>query len=258
MCQYAVGKYGKAQLEGEYYSMSNLHDRMAEVTPRPLACGRLTIKDPEAFFYLCDFIEFDDDATLDPALVGKTIALLHKSSFRPERYRFGTDVPTWDGVFEQTVGWEPSWATFFSKMLKHHFDCDRLTNGSWDDFEYYMHQTQEIVIPRLLKPLEENGNRVVPCFIHGDLWEGNFGIEKGTGRLFVFDANGYFAHHEMELGMWRVEHHGMCSPKYREEYLKTMPPSSPAHQFDDRNRLYGVKVSLAYSFHHPGNFARQK
>ncbi|PVH85374.1 hypothetical protein DL98DRAFT_408936, partial [Cadophora sp. DSE1049] len=249
---------GEAQLEGEYYSMSKLYQKLPEVPPQPLGYGKLEIKHLHASFYLSEFIEFDDKVSLAPDLVGRTIALLHKANLRPEMDRFGTDIPTWDGVFEQTVEWESSWATYFGKMLKHHFDCDRLNNGPWDEFNDYMRRTQEIVIPRLLGPLEGNGNRIIPCFIHGDLWEGNFGIEKGSGNLFIFDANGYFAHHEMELGMWRVKHHEMHSPAYRDEYLKNMPASIPANQFDDRNRLYSVKFSLAFSFHHHGSLARQK
>ncbi|CAM6002909.1 unnamed protein product [Sphagnum balticum] len=238
--------------------MSTLYQKLPQAIPQPFGYGTLDIKCLQASFYLSEFIEFDERASLDPDLVGKTIALLHKANFRPDMDRFGADIPTWDGVFEQTVEWQPSWAKCFGKMLKHHFDCDRLTNGPWDEFSDYMCRTQEIVIPRLLGPLEGNGNRITPCFIHGDLWEGNFGIEKESGRLFIFDANGYFAHHEMELGMWRVEHHEMNNPKYRDEYLKNMGASTPASQFDDRNRLYSVKYSLAFSFHHPGNSARHK
>ena len=72
---------------------------MPQATPRPLGYGKLDIKYLQAFFYLCEFIEFNHRVSLSPASAGKTIALLHKSSFRPEINRFGTDAPTWDGVF---------------------------------------------------------------------------------------------------------------------------------------------------------------
>ena len=39
------------------------------------------------------------------------------------------------------------------------------------------------------------------------LWVGNIGTELNTGNIFVFDACSYYAHNEMEIGMWRTGHH---------------------------------------------------
>ena len=64
-----------------------------------------------------------------------------------------------------------------------------------------MARVQQYVVSRLLGVLEADGRQIRPCFIHGDLGEGNFGIEVNTRKLIIFDSNGYYAHHEMELGM---------------------------------------------------------
>lgn len=74
----------------------------------------------------------------------------------------------------------------------------------------------------------------------------------------IFDSNGYYAHHKMELGMWVVDHHRMTSSKYLSEHLKQIKPSEPAVAFDDRIRLYSVKNYLMCSAHCRGHYVRNR
>ena len=114
------------------------------------------------------------------------------------------------------------------------------------------------VIHRLLGVLESEGRSSKPCLIHGDLWEGNIGTEHGTGNIFIFDAAAYYAHNEIELGIWRAEHHKLKDEAYRTEYLRKFEPSEPTDEFDDRNRLYCVKTQLMYAAHVPGTGVRNQ
>lgn len=111
-------------------------------------------------------------------------------------------------------------------------------------------------MPRLLNRLVEDGRSVKPCLIHGDLHEQNIGTELRTGNLFIFDSCAYYAHHEMAMGMWRVDHHHMKAREYRREYFKNYPPDEPQEEADDRNRLYAVKEKIMYSAHVPGSKSR--
>ena len=93
--------------------------------------------------------------------------------------------------------------------------------------------------------------KIEPCFIHGDLWEGNIGTEVGSGNVFIFDSNGYYAHYEMEFALWRTKHHKMHLYDYCREYFKYKRPSEPVEDFDDRLRLYALKALLMYSATRP-------
>lgn len=102
----------------------------------------------------------------------------------------------------------------------------------------------------MLGGLLQDGEPIKPTLIHGDLWEGNIGTD-GAGNLYLFDACSFYAHNEMELGIWRTEHHRMKDKVYMEKYLRQMKTSEPVEGWDDRNRLYSVKTKLMFSAHKP-------
>lgn len=108
-------------------------------------------------------------------------------------------------------------------------------------------RTQTHLIPRLIGAVEANGRSVKPYLIHGDLWDGNVGTDSDTSDPFIFDAAVYYAHHEMELGIWRAERHQMRAMIYRKAYIRHMKPSEPVDEWDDRNRLYSTKTNLMHS-----------
>ena len=191
-------------------------------------------------------MDFREDQKPDPVDVGACVAKLHRSSQLDIR-AFGFAVPTHDGMLANGITLERDWITCFTKMLNTSFDYDCTANGPWHELESALKQVREVVIPRLLGVLQAEGRRILPCYIHGNLWEGNIGTERSTGKVFIFSPSGYYAHHEMELGMWATEHHKMTSPRYLEEYLRHMPPSEPANEFEDRVRLYSLKNYLMYS-----------
>lgn len=45
------------------------------------------------------------------------------------------------------------------------------------------------VIPRLLDDLDKSKGGIKACFVHGDVWGGNIGMEALTGKHFIFDSN---------------------------------------------------------------------
>lgn len=96
-----------------------------------------------------------------------------------------------------------------------------------------------------------------PWLIHGDLWEGNIGTEFETGETYIFDAGAYYAHNEMEIGMWRRQRHKIRSEAYKRAYLQNSTVSDPADEWDGRNRIYCVKMNKIHSAHHAGDVVRQ-
>jgi protein-ribulosamine 3-kinase len=254
--QCATKDSGKAQLEGEFKAMSELFKTMPTLVPRPFAWGKLQLQSPPTYFFLCEFVNISDSLP-DPVKLGKCLAELHKESVSPTG-QFGFYVPTYDGRLPQITDWESSWTLFFGRLLAGIYQLDIDTNGTWKELDDMMDQTLRHVIPRLLGALESNGRTVKPCLIHGDLWEGNIGTDFETGNLYIFDSCAYYAHNEMEIGMWRVDHHRLKAKAYRQEYIRNVEPSEPAEEWDDRNRLYSVKTKLMYSAHVPGSKVRKQ
>ena len=234
--------------------MQELSKTAPGFTPQPYAFGKLEGTSSPTFFFLCEFVNISN-ALPDPKALGARLAQMHHDSRSPTG-KFGFHVTTYDGKLPQITDWESSWAIFFSKLLAGMARLDVEVNGPWDELQEALDQTSKKVIPRLLGVLECDGKKLKPCLIHGDLWEGNIGTDYQTGDLYIFDAAPYYAHNEMELGIWRTEHHRMKSKAYKVEYLRNFEASEPVDEWDDRNRLYSVKTQLMYSAHVPGTKVR--
>lgn len=257
--KYATGDHGKAQLEGEFRSMQEINATVPGLAPKPIGFGKLAESEPaveaSTYFFLCEFVNISNDLP-DPRLLGARLAELHQKSQSPTG-KFGFHTTTYDGKLPQTtIPWESSWAKFFGRLLAGIATLDTEVNGSWDELQKALETALMMTVPRLLEVLQSNGRTIKPCLIHGDLWEGNIGTDYDTGELYIFDAASYYAHNEMELGIWRTDHHRMKSKAYRIEYLRNFEASEPVDQWDDRNRLYSVKTQLMYSAHVPGTKVR--
>ena len=252
--KYATGEHGKRQLEGEYRSMNEIHQTIPNLAPKPRGFGELQSSPQHTYFFVCDFVNISDKLP-DPRHLGERLAQLHRQSQSPTG-EFGFYCPTYDGKLPQRTEWDESWASFFSKLLAGIAELDTGVNGPWAELAAALDVTVKVVIPRLLGVLEQNGRSIKPCLIHGDLWEGNIGTDLETGEIYIFDAASYYGHNEMELGIWRTDHHRMSGPSYKREYERHFQASEPAAEWDDRNRLYCVKTQLMYSAHVPGTHVR--
>ena len=247
---------GQAQLAGEFAAMSELYKTIPSLVPQPRAYGQLRLKAPATYFFICDFVNISDRLP-DPASLATRLAELHRNSVSPTG-KFGFHVPTYDGKLPQTTDWDSSWPSYFGKLLTGVLRLDIEVNGPWKELEDLAERVVQEVVPRLLGALESDGRSIKPCLIHGDLWEGNIGTDIETGNIYIFDACSYYAHNEMEIGMWRTEHHRMKAKAYKCEYLRNMEPSEPVDEWDDRNRLYSDKTKLMYSAHVPGTNVRNQ
>ncbi|KAJ0115033.1 vegetative incompatibility protein 4 [Diaporthe amygdali] len=239
---------------GEFACMKELEGAVPSLVPQAKAAGKCL--DSEGAFFLCDYLEIDHRPA-NPEQLGKKIAELHRASESPTG-KFGFHLTPYDGKLPLAAEWDSNWTSFFTKLLSGVYQLDKKVNGSWPELDDAMELTLKTVIPRLLNRLTEDGRTVKPCLIHGDLHEQNIGTELRTGNIYIFDSCAYYAHHEMAMGMWRVDHHHMKAREYRREYFKNYPPDEPQEEADDRNRLYAVKEEIMYSAHVPGTKARSQ
>ncbi|KAL1845019.1 hypothetical protein VTK73DRAFT_1320 [Phialemonium thermophilum] len=253
----AYGETGRIMLGGEFESSKAIHATMPDFIPTPYGFGKYKADGPDVYFYLSEFVDMDVSVPPDPDEFTRRLAHLHRTSQSPTG-RFGFHVPTCDGDRAHVVDWQDSWAVFFRNLFLGVCERDVRRNGPWPKYERAIRQVAWEVVPRLLEPLQAEGRSIKPCLIHGDLWEGNMGIRLDSGDSTLFDAGSYFAHNEMELGHWRCEFSSVFRARvYQQHYLRHYHPAEPAHQFDDRNRLYSLKGAINYSAGHPNSSLRK-
>ena len=243
-------------LEGEFHGMFEIYKTVPSLVPRPYRCGQFRKNKVDTYFLLSDFIEMKEELP-DPVALSKCLASLQQKSVSPTG-NFGFFITTCHGKIPQHVAWDSSWTSFYTKLLSDALQRDLETNGPSPVLEKVSSRVLDKVIPRLLGALESSGRSIKPVLIHGDLWEGNIATEQATGNIFLIDAAAYWAHSEMEIGMWRCERHAIHDERFKNAYLEQVPKSDPTEEWDDRNRLYCVKMNVIHSAHHKGVRERKR
>lgn len=228
--------------------MSDLHRLAPALTITPLARGRLLKSVPRATYFL--LMEFRNLAPglPDPVKLGARLAAMHRAGKSPTGM-YGYGIQTFDGARTHSVAWDPSWTSFFAKLLADAHRQDAEANGVWPELDLVFGRVRSHLIPRLVGAVETHGGgggNIEPCLIHGDLWDGNVASEVGTDEPVVFDAAVYYAHNEMELGIWRAERHALRDPVFRREYLRCFEASEPTEEWDNRIRLYSAKTNFMH------------
>ena len=235
--------------------MAELHKTMPSLVPKPHTWGKFKLPAIDTYFFLSDFIDMSNRLP-DPKRLCSRIVELHRVSVSPAG-KFGFHISTCHGRFPQCLDWDSNWASFFTKLLASALHLDLETNGSWPELEKVSDRILTRVIPRLLGVLQEDGREIKPCLIHGDLWEGNIGTAYENNEIYIFDSGAYYAHNEMEIGMWRCARHCINAKMFTQQYLRDFPASEPVEEWDDRNRIYCVKMNMIHSAHHKGDIVRQ-
>ncbi|KAI4262524.1 MAG: hypothetical protein L6R42_002302 [Xanthoria sp. 1 TBL-2021] len=240
---------GQVMMEGEFNSMTELHKLAPSFVPQPHAWGKFYLASPVTHFFLCEFIDMENEMP-DPVAFCARLAEIHLNSQSPTG-QFGFAVPNCHGKIVQSNDWDPSWTSFFTKLLVSFFKTEIGINGPWPEYEQAFEVIVKTVVPQLLDPLQASGRVLKPSLVHGDLWEENAAINLSTGEPVVFDASAFYAHNEYELGTWRRETIKFGRSHFN-QYLRNIPPSEPVEQWDDRVRLYSLKFNLAHMIGWPG------
>ena len=227
--------------------MSDLYRVTPHFVPRPIGWGPMKDEhklEVDTWFILFDFIRFRPNTLPSPDLLAQRVKELHfhPGSVSPTG-QFGYPIQTFDGALSQSVAWDPSWPSFFAKLLRTAAQHDTARNGPWAALERLLARTVSHLIPRLLGALED----VTPVLIHGDMWDGNIGVDRVTGQLYVFDCAAYYAHNEMEIGIWYAARHKLSYGGYIDAYLGQVGRAEPRRECLDRIRLYSAKTNLMFS-----------
>jgi protein-ribulosamine 3-kinase len=73
-------------------------------------------------------------------------------------------------------------------------------SGSWTELDLAIEQVAYKFLHRLVGVLQTGGQTFKFYIVHGELREGNMGINNQSGESLVFDTGSYDACNEMALG----------------------------------------------------------
>lgn len=180
-------------MSGEFASMSAIHKAAPDLAPKAIGWGQYA-EDPEIYFFLCAFHDMTDDipnVSSFPAM----LAQMHKNGVSPTG-KFGFPVTTYQGRLPQDTTECDTWEESFSRSIGRFFELEEESQGQEEEMSQLRKAIMEKVIPRLLRPLETEGRKVVPRLVHGDLWDGNTSVDAATDLPIIFDACSSYAHHE--------------------------------------------------------------
>jgi fructosamine-3-kinase len=124
------------------------------------------------------------------------------------------------------------WTLFYlNKRLLFQFHLAE-RNGYTDENFRRLFSNLEKRLPEILKGSEEP-----PALLHGDLWSGNFMVNK-AGNATLIDPAVYYGHREAELAMTKL--FGGFSSSFYSAYNKTYPLKSGWEFREEVYTLYHV------------------
>ena len=100
---------------GEFASMTALHNAIPDASPAPIAFGTYATV-PDAHFYLCTFVDMDNEVPDVHTFTAK-VAELHTKGVSPTG-KYGFPVPTYMGQMPQYTTWKTSWEAFFVNAMR--------------------------------------------------------------------------------------------------------------------------------------------
>ncbi|EEH47533.2 uncharacterized protein PADG_03617 [Paracoccidioides brasiliensis Pb18] len=120
-------------------------------------------------------------------------------------------------------------------------------NRTWNELDSAMKLILAKVVLRLKGILERNGRVVKPYLFQVTCGRPTL---ARTPQREIFTLStlppSIYGHNEMENGISRVNHHQMEDRRNSKEYAKHFERSEPVEEWDDRLKLYGVKIKPLY------------
>ncbi|KAK0505627.1 fructosamine kinase PKL/CAK/FruK [Armillaria luteobubalina] len=233
------------QYQGEVESLKAIDAAASGLAPKVIASG---VDNGRPYFisYYKDFGSLLDSAGAE---LGKRLATeLHQYS---SDCGFGFDVPTFCGATRMKNGWFDTWEECYSEMIGDLLSQLRGKGGS--------------VIPKLLGTaicsiresrtlrVETGPLKIKPALLHGDLWSGNTGVERLTGKSIIFDPSSFYGHNEADLAIARI--FGGIPHSFFVAYHQHFPKTEPIDQYEQRGDLYELFHYLNHTVLFGGGYA---
>jgi len=159
-------------------------------------------------------------------ILGRGLAMLHKSSSIKNPSNFGWNVDGFIGSGPQISGWRKNWGECFVDLrLRPQLKLAYQWGVRISDWEQLLSSITKYL----------NNHQPIPCLVHGDLWSGNISFKK-NGRAIIFDPAVWWADREVDLAMTKL--FGGFSDDFYKEYESVWPLSCTAKERIDIYNLY--------------------
>lgn len=158
-------------MRGEFETAKAIDDEQKNFSPGPIAWNNYR-SDPHQWFFLCTFHDFDD-GMVDPVRFYAKLTTFHRDSVSPNG-KFGFHCLT----SRAAEGWSDTWEECFVKMVRNFLEIEWKSHRPNEELARLSEKFVNVVIPRLLRPLETEGRSVKPSLVHGNLWYGNACTDK--------------------------------------------------------------------------------
>ncbi|EUC41443.1 hypothetical protein COCMIDRAFT_8839 [Bipolaris oryzae ATCC 44560] len=253
------GKAAEVMFAGEDASLKAIYKAVPTLCPQSFGYGQF-VAQPSKWFLVTEFLylnSFSASRSSKTVSLAAKLAQLHTTPAPiPDGYdmpMFGFPVTTCCGETPQDNSYKESWADFYAEnrlmfIIRHAEQRGRKDN----DLRKLIEHTATKVVPRLIGDGHlNNGQRVTPVVVHGDLWSGNasvgmIGSEKGKVEDVVYDSSACYAHSEFELGIMKM--FGGFGGSFMKEYHQLCPKTEPVNEYEDRVQLYEL-------YHHLNHYA---
>jgi protein-ribulosamine 3-kinase len=178
---------------GEYVSSRTLRQCIPDNIVPPVAWG--TFQDePAKSFFLTHFRNLVERLPLTTELLA-IVKKLHQSSTSPNG-KFGFPVTTFYGPPPMDNTWTDSWEEYFTREFCSSVAYAQVPLENDPKLAELAESFIQIVIPRLLRPLQTGGNSIKPTLCFGDLWDANIQTDAITNQPVLFDPCSFYGHHE--------------------------------------------------------------
>lgn len=175
-------------LEKEYCALEFLNSKSPIHYPKPIA----HFTDEKNQYLLMEYIEPGANTKKGEINLGRELALQHQIS----NETFGWKEDNFIGSLPQINTKTNDWSNFYAEhrllfQTKMAFDNGIIQSSAVKQMERFCNHLPEIF------PKEK------PSLLHGDLWSGNYFIDK-TNQPILYDPAVYFGHREIDIAMTRL------------------------------------------------------
>lgn len=213
--------------EAEAAALRAIANTGSIATPEIKHVGSLRNKD----FLILEFIEEKASQTKDDqARFGRDLAALHANSDE----QFGWSQNNFIGTLSQINNKCQDWDEFYiTQRLEIQYSMARSND--------HLPNTNINTINRFYKEIGELLKGIKPSLLHGDLWSGNYIIDR-SGKTYLIDPASYYGHSEIDLAM--SELFGGFSNEFYEAYSEVSSISEGYSHRLDIYQLYYLLVHL--------------
>jgi fructosamine-3-kinase len=227
----------EAEFEGQKAMSAIIPDNVAN----PIGWGHC--KDDETKdWYLVPFLELRSRPPSKMHLL-EVLQTLHQRSQSPTG-KFGFHVAPFNGGAPVVADWADNWEDFWTRDFLKQVAYLQQNRGDDPELAELAARFTEVVIPRLLRPLQTGGRNIKPCLLHGDLWDENVHTVPNTStqtmKPMLFDPCPLYGHWEMDMQHLRTKRFAIGLDFIELYRSAAIDKSQPEDDFDDRIALYAM------------------